>query len=296
VQEPSVPPAQKVVVAAQPAAAVPDPGFTIPVLAPATVEPPKKAAPPEPALLTPPAATEPAAEEFDTFLTTHRGDTPMLRTWKMLGLNALLAGALTAAAPAAEPAKTNDKPAEPDQTAAIMARLRDMETKLKQLDGLDAKLKPLADLKTTLDGLNDSLKQDFAAIKKDMGDLRGDGLNTNLKVVKAQEDLNDLRKQLESLRLEVEGLRKNGASRQTAAYAGATPAPGSTGRIRLMNSFFEPQSIWLNGKAYNLVPGQTFMVDAVPAGEFTYEIPLVRAKTTRTLAANEMFTINIVPQ
>lgn len=187
----------------------------------------------------------------------------MIHTWKMLGLQTILAGALAAAPAAAGPFENNLAQAEKDSTA-----------------------KQLAELKQSIDELRTLIKT-----------LSSDGLNANLKAEKAQSDIEEMKKQLAQLRLDVEDLRKRLATpSQVSAKYGPNGTAPATGRVRLVNTYLEPMTIIVNGKAYPVSPGEVRLTEALPAGSFSYEVLGVQALRNRSLAANETFTINVHPR
>jgi hypothetical protein len=191
-----------------------------------------------------------------------RGDTPMMRTWKMLGYPAILTAALTAA----------------HQIAAA-------QDSTKNGQGSDAK----SDV--TLKDVNESLK----AIQKKLEENR---LNANI----LGEDVRILKEKVAQLQRDVDALRSTRSNYQPVAPI--APAAPSTGRIRLVNTWPERITVFLNDKSYTVEPNRELGLD-VPAGPFTYEIlgvqpdnsilPITQ-KLPRTLAANETFMIHVHPR
>jgi hypothetical protein len=200
---------------------------------------------------------------------SHRGDSPMISNWKMLGLETLLAGAL-AAAPAF-PADTDTGKA-PD-LAAIS----------KQIDEIK---------KAMLTA--DVFKVSDEAIHKELAELRGKGINLDLKLVKSQEDIDALKKQLAQMQLDIDNL-KNRPTSQVSGYA-PVPASQGYGQLRLINTYYDPMTIFVNGRAYVVRPNETRITEPIAAGAFTYAVANVQGERTRNLIANETFTINIHPQ
>ena len=100
------------------------------------------------------------------------------------------------------------------------------------------------------------------------------------------------------MRLDLDALKNRAPVSRESAYApSASNSPSAaTGRIRLVNTFLDPMTIVVNGRAYQVAPGDTRLVEAVPAGTFNYEVLGVQPRVDRTLAANETFTITVHPR
>lgn len=260
-----------------------------------------------------PAPMNPAfLDELLAARALHRGDSSMIRNWKLLGLPAFLAVALAAdAAPAAaqfdgvllatksEPApqatpSNSDTPTQADQLRKLQTSIDDLKTSIRNND---------EDLK--------ALRDSLAAIRKDITDLRDGRVRTDLNVTKTQSELNDIKNQITELQRDVDELRRRPAtppassavapSNSVSGYAaipGLTPPPAGlpTGRIRLLNSYFVPETVRINDRTFLLQPGQEQMIEGVPAGAFTYEVLGVTDPRTRALTPNEMFTINVHPR
>jgi hypothetical protein len=127
-------------------------------------------------------------------------------------------------------------------------------------------------------------------ISTDLKELRGKGILTDVNVAKAQEELLALRKEIGQLR---EDLGKKTGTTQISGYSGLGTGMG---RIRLVNTYFRPATIVVNGTAYELVPNQELYTRPVPAGPFTYEVLGVEPLRERLLAANETFTVHVYPR
>jgi hypothetical protein len=168
--------------------------------------------------------------------------------------------ALLAAAVAAAPAVAQDK-----------EKLTDSQ-KLEEIQ------KQLADIQRALVALYN--------VPTKLGDAE-----TNL--ARAQKDINDLKEQTSRLQRDLEELRRQvGATTRIAGF----PPTGGTGRIRLMNTYTTPMSIRINDRVYRLEPGQTQVLEAQPAGPFTYEVMGVQPPVSRVLGANETYTIYVYPR
>jgi hypothetical protein len=207
--------------------------------------------------LIPASALESLLEDCYSICDQHQGDTPMMRTWKMLGLKAILA-ALFAAAPGLA-SNTSGPPSEAEK--------------------LDAIQKQLNELKTALANLDEKLK-----------DMRTD---SNLGTQKFQNQIKDLNDMIGALRQEFATLpgRLPGSTR--TAFAPSDTGPGTgTARVEMVNTYSQPVSIVINNRrSYTLQPGERRLSDPIPAGSFTYEVLGVTPVVTRTVAADKSFTL-----
>jgi hypothetical protein len=226
-------------------------------------------APAEDALpVSPPAPVlKPALEPCYPIRDPHRGETPMLRTWKMLGLKTLLAALFTAA-----PALGSNTSGPPSDTE----KLDEIQ---KQLNGLRT---AVAEVKKTLDALS--------------AQEEGKKTEANLGAQKVLSRFADLEKQISDLRADVEKLRNvpPPSTRSSAFGPAETATPLSTGmaRVEMINSYGQPVSIVINNqRAYLLQPGERRLSDPIPAGTFTYEVLGVTPLVTRTVGADKLFTI-----
>jgi hypothetical protein len=224
---------------------------------------------PELATDTPALLAPPFLENGNGFVNSHRGDSPMMTNWKTISLPLILAGAFTASA-GAQP--------EPAAKPVDLASLQ------KQMDEMNKTL-----------GVLDQLKSSLLAIDKDVRDEiknRHDAAAPmTTKLEQAQSDIAELRKQLTQIRLDIDALRNQPDTRIAAKMS----PPVGLAHVRLSNTYFDPMRIVVNGKAYDVAPGETKYAEAIPAGNFTYEVLGVQAPVTRTLAANETFTVSVHP-
>jgi hypothetical protein len=213
----------------------------------------------------------------------HQGDTPMNRTWKSFG-QALLAATLAAGPAAAQgTAPTSDTLKAPDP-AALSKDIQELK-------------KDVADMKRSMVAVD-------ADTNKRLQRIEDDGKNGNLSVNRALEQLDELKRQVARMQLDLDALKNRPAPaatpNQTALYPPQTPsAPVGTpasGRVRLVNSFYEPMTVVVNNKAYNLPPGDSRYTEPLAAGNFTYEILGVQPAQARQLAPNETFTVTIYPR
>ncbi len=206
-----------------------------------------------------------APQVFDeeTFRNSQRGETPMIRNWKMLGLQTVLAAALAAA---------------PSPTYALDDQTQNKEGKSGGKNS-DTKEPSLADLKKSLD-----------TIKKDLDSLRADILNSKLAT---SGEIEKLKNQVVRLQADLDALRNRPAS-STSLYG---PRPAGTGHIRLENTYPGEIAVVINQTRYPLAQGQTLTL-AVPAGPFSYQVlnrPDLGIRN-RDVLPNETFSITVYPQ
>lgn len=234
----------------------------------------------------------------------------MPRHWKMLGLASLLALALALVAPPARAGGTDGVNPEQD--------------KLKTLQDAIAKMD--AGLKKAFDGI----REDIDGLRKEVKSLKAAYADASLKAADASMRATELEKQVAVLRAEMDAIRKRVPSdggtislyppgekkavldeilrrltaieqrlsqMQTTVQRPAFPqANGGMGRVLLVNRHAEDVLFVVNGRTYRVAPGASASLDGVAAGTFTYEVisptwGLVRPTQTRTLAAQETFTI-----
>jgi hypothetical protein len=207
----------------------------------------------------------PIFDAGNLFIRSLGGDTPMIRTWKMLGYPAILAAALSTA-PQVAPA--DDKP------------------------GSDGKAEPtLRELKDSIEGIRRKLDSNVLNCNVVAEDLH-----------KLRDQVTQLQKDVESLR--TRSSTSNYQPTIAPGAPGTAAVPGA-GRVRLINNWPERITVFLNNRSYSLEPDQQLTAEGMPAGDFTYEIMAARPdglilpikpKQTRTLAASETFTIHVHPQ
>jgi hypothetical protein len=250
--------------------------------------------------LTPVAAVGPEIEDGYSIRTPHRGDTPMMRTWKMLGWQSLLAAALASApAPAQDKGAPKEPSSEPSATKTDDKEelLKEIRNKFKalgqQIEEFDKSLKSkIESLAEAIDEKNkntelriQNMLGDIQKLQADLGTARND-------LSQVRQDLKDiLSKELAALRQDTEGLRKR--------FYEPGPAPTAqapAGRVQFINAYPDMMTVILNGRAYQLLPNETRLV-SVPAGPFTYQVMRVHTDLQpRTLTANQTYTITVHPQ
>jgi hypothetical protein len=212
----------------------------------------------EPLAILPTAVLEPAKE--DCYPILHQGDTPMMRTWKMLGLKTVLA-ALFAATPGLA-ANTSGPPTDAEKLDEIQKQLNE-------------------------------LKKSLADVQKTLAESR---MDSTLGVQKVQSQVGDLSTQVTQLLESLRG-RASMSTRIAASPPSDTSPVTGTARIEMANTYSQPVSVVINNRrSYPLQPGERRLSDPVPAGSFTYEILGVTPMVTRSVAADKVFTVWVHPQ
>lgn len=184
----------------------------------------------------------------------------MTRTWRLLGLQAVLALALTA------PNLFADEEGLPKNDS----------------EKLDRALQKLAQIQKSLDGLE--------RMRSELNNLRND---TNLTIQKTLEHINDMRNQVVQLRRDLDDLRgRLGGSTRTALYP-----PEGTGRVLLVNEYPVDIDVVINQTTYRVAPNMTREI-VLQAGPFAFQVPSAPGFETlqnRVLAANHNYRITIHP-
>jgi hypothetical protein len=289
---------------------VAEPPPLVPVPAPPVVPPPPVVsmppvvpAPeaPAPTLVSePPAAAptpSPGEDLWQSCLVYARipGETPMLRTWKMLKL----ASAFTAALALAPVALAQDEDAKKD----------DVKTILKRLDKMD-----------------EALKAEFKKIKEGFDKIDGDITKIRMDILQRDVAFGDLDKQVQKMAKDIDNIKKKLPSEGNIAYyqgsdkaleeirqrldqiekllvklqptqqrvAMAAPTNG-LGRMMLVNMYPEELLFVINGRSYRVESNRTMPLEGVPPGTLSYEVISPtwgrRAARTTTLGANETLTV-----
>jgi hypothetical protein len=207
--------------------------------------------------------TEQQPDLDDTVRDLHRGDTPMRNTWRVLGLNTVLAAALTA-------------------TPGLAADTDKLQDKDKQ---------DLAEIKRLLEGISKSLES-LGRMEREIEDLRFD---RDVRVKSMQAEFSDLKKQVAKMREDMDRLFNADGSRRTAFSSPNATATTATGTIKFVSTYMDPVNVIVGDALYEVPPGQTIALTR-PAGALTYEVPISGKKANRILAANETITVRIFPQ
>jgi hypothetical protein len=204
----------------------------------------------------------------------------MTRIWKLIGSTSLLAAVLAAAPIQADDAsKSTDKP-------------DDVQKQLKELKS------SVAELKTSMDGVKEVLE----SLKNLQGEVKQFHADYDREKQDAKRELANLKDEISHLKLDIENLRKSptNAARESGFAPGMTGPgvnPVPTGRVQLSNTWSAPVSVIVNGRSYQVLPGEVKFTDPVPAGTFSYEVVGITApNNVRTLVAGETYRINVYPR
>lgn len=251
----------------------------IPVPAPVAAEPPRPLDAGVTVVLIPANAPTLENDAIDV-RASHPGDTPMIREWKMLGLQTVLAGALVAATTAVTPA------AEPADKGSSDVKKDDVGDSLKALQG---QIKALTEAVEKMDG---AISKDVKKIQADISRLSGDVLDSKVKADKASKGVEDLTAEVDKLRKELEALRTQVAAGRVSNYPQAPPS--GMGRVKIVNTFTTPVTFVVNNKVYrDVMPGETRFTEALPAGTINYEVLGIQTARNTQLDPNEVLTINV---
>jgi hypothetical protein len=298
-------PAEAVTPVPPPPPKVPEPAALPPLPMLEPLVPEKAPAPsPEPPPLTPvtsapvapPTPVEPAAENCYAIRDTHRGDSPMMSTWKMLGLQTVLAAALTPPAALA----TEGPAAEPDATTALTKQIADLKAAIQALD--KTVKQECGDLRNDLEKTKLAAQVDLKSVNEQIAQLRAD-LESMRKLLASKQvaayptdpraELEEVRRQLAQLHQDMEALRKQLPATRVAGF----PPEGRS--IRLVNTYPAEVPIRVNDRVYYVAPGETRLTEPIAFGTFTYEVLLqgLTGARTRTNSPSEgQFTIHVHPQ
>ena len=201
----------------------------------------------------------------------------MMRNWKMLGLQTILAAAFSAAPGTADDAgKVN--PTTPPVGKSIEKQLEDQQ---KAFTDLTASVKESLG---KLNALEASIKEDFGKVRVDVA-----AINARIRDIeeKHKKDVEDLRKEI---------LQKQIVRRSVDPTATDLAASQATGRLFLVNNYPREMTFVVNGQSYRLVPGQSLWTAPLPTGTFTYEVIGVQLPLTRPLAPTEFVQLSVGPR
>jgi chromosome segregation ATPase len=201
-------------------------------------------------------------------------------------------------------------PAAGESTDGRREKTREVRAELEQLDAAARR------------GF-DLLRDDLAALRREVKDCRDDRTLAQLKLQTALASLGSLQPQLAEMRGELEALRAR-VPATVSLYPPAErtaideicakvdrveqtlrrpPAPShvarypaaQAGRVVLVNTSPEELTFVVDGRSYPVAPGGTMALDGQPAGPFSYEVisPTwgVRDRRTTALGANETLTL-----
>jgi outer membrane murein-binding lipoprotein Lpp len=187
----------------------------------------------------------------------------MTHTWKFLCLAVMLSVfAVPASLRAGDPEKANKQLTDAEKLDAILNQMKDLRTELKK-------------------EIRDASSQATA---------KNQELDDRLKF------LTDRVERLER------SLDRLSATPRTSFFqpAPVPPANNATGTILLQNTWTDMATVVLNGRAYQVPPGQTLTLPNQPGGEYTYEVlangyGTIRGPVTRNLDSNRTLSIYVYP-
>jgi hypothetical protein len=271
--------------------------------------------PPVPAPDAPPLTMGPLlppAEHSESLRDLQRGDITMPQMKKMFGLPIALAAVLTGqplamaapedppkSAPTAEQMAKDIKELKESQKTssdALMEQLKILHEQLRSVEGLR---KDVDGLKNTVQSINvamelttQSLKAKSAEVAEaqaTLKQLRDDLEKARAQAGKMQDQITAHAARCDGLTEELTDLKKrlSETSRQAARMV------EGTGTIRLYNTYGQPVSIVLNGRSYQLNPGESHTLSNQPIGPVSYEVLGWSAKTTRNLTADRPLDIEV---
>jgi hypothetical protein len=213
----------------------------------------------------------------------------MIRTWKMFGVQTLVAVVLAAAPGLARAEPENDN----SDIKDIKQRLETIEKGLTAIQkSLDAASKAQTLDVKLLKGKINKLEEQMGALQTTVDALKKKLSRTETEANYPPEGMDEFIKSLINGLVRIEKkLDRLTTSTQVAK------APPEVGTVALNNRYDEEILFTVNGTSYRLAPGTSRSLVDVPAGSLTYEVispsfGLVRRKTT-TLAPNKTLSINV---
>jgi hypothetical protein len=266
-----------------------EPRITIGPLSRPPSEPPANDLPP-----LPPAPPGPPETRRDS----PRGDDTMTQV-KILGLPIALAAALSA--PPMARAGDVEKTPTPEQMARDIKDIKEEQKKssealMGQLKAIQDQLRSVEGLRKDVDGLKNTVQSINVALELTTQNLRA----KTTELAEAQAALKQMREDLDRVRAagtaRCDGLteqvadlkrRLDDTSRQAARMTEAT------GTVRLFNTFNRAVSIVVNGRSYQLEPGESHTLANQPLGTVTFEALGVGPRTTRMLTADRPLDIEV---
>jgi hypothetical protein len=214
----------------------------------------------------------------------HLGVGPMIRDWKFVSAHALLAGAIMHGSAAA----ALDTPA--DDSAKF-------DSIQKQLKEINRTVENLAS--TTTSALGDFKRELNKDLKFGLDQMESKIINIDGNQTLTQKSLEVLREDLGKLRADVEGLRARMQTQTNANRSSlynpndASTTDSSTARVEMINTYATEVAFLINRRTYYVAPGERRTSDPIPAGTFTYEVVGIQPPTTRTVAPNRIFTVQV---
>lgn len=243
--------------------------------------------------------------------------TPMMRTWKKLTVESVVALAL-----AGGPALADSIPQEPARfmlasataigPAHADAPAAKEPVSKEQLDDVQKKLDKKIDDKASVvnqsvndlgKGLGKKIEEATANINGVLEVIKAEQANLRQTVIKnndlTQLDIESLRKEITSLKADVESLRnrlQTSTTRASLYNAEQAALAQSSGRVEMVNTYGSDMTIVVNGKAYVVRSGETKFSEPVGPGTFTYEVLGVQPPVAKTMSSNQIFVVRVHPR
>ncbi len=244
-----------------------------------------------------------------------RGDTPMIRTWKMLTMMSLMSAATITVMPQPILFAQEKEP----------VKIEGLDKLQKAIDALDRKVDALqastadkdtvakairAELEKLKDGVLNDLGTEIAAIRneqkrqeKTLADhktlitLLSETVNgLQVKSVPATDKafMDEMKKSIKSLE---DAVAKLGTTKERTSFS--PPTNGNVapkmGKVKLVNNFSTELLFTVNGAGHRVLPGTLLTIENVPPGELTYEVIMnglgLLERRVTNLSAGETFTV-----
>lgn len=191
---------------------------------------------------------------------------------------------------------------------ATLATAQDDKKETKE----DIILKRLAELQKTLDGIEKDLRKDVEKNKEDIKEMKKtlEAIMKDLDALKkGNSNSNGNNGKLKTFKVEETRVKKTVPKyddddddtitlkpppKVTVRY---NPSEVQYGKVRIVNTYHLDQTVVVNGDRYTVRSGESYTVDYICAGEFTYRVIGIHSyDQRRTLIANEVFTVRIFPK
>jgi hypothetical protein len=196
----------------------------------------------------------------------HQGDISMTRTWKVFGLQTVLAAALTAAPSTSVAADKPDKINGKELADRIEALEKDVKKLTTSIDAINTTLLKSKVMQQKIQGLEEAMGRVSVDLPKALDQLKElTGKKKEYVPPEGADDIKDIKARLNRMEKILDDLRKNG---RISRYA----APDEAGRVVMTNRYTEDILFNVNGTRYWLAPGTSRVLDGVPAGSVRYQV------------------------
>ena len=122
---------------------------------------------------------------------------------------------------------------------------------------------------------------------------------TQLSLETTQKNMEGLREEVGKLRSDIDLLRARMQTQINSNRASlynpndASTTDSATARVEMINTYATDVAFLINRRTYYVAPGEKRTSDPIPAGTFTYEVVGIQPPTTRTVAPNRIFTVQV---